>query len=65
MNSHQNDGFHWIVFTPLQIDTLLQYVYRGLAAAEESGRMLKWHAAAVAKAGVGSIVRVMVDRSRA
>mmetsp|Transcript_1555 Transcript_1555/g.5483 ORF Transcript_1555/g.5483 Transcript_1555/m.5483 type:complete len:141 (-) Transcript_1555:117-539(-) len=46
----------------LQLDTLVKYIYRGLATYENSNAYLIWHEKAVAKAGLGSIVRAMAEK---
>jgi actin related protein 2/3 complex subunit 5 len=43
-------------------DTLMKYVFRGLAEVESCGTMLKWHGAVVEVAGLGPVVRSMTDR---
>ena len=43
-------------------DTLMKYIYRALGEAQSCGSMLKWHGALLEKAGIGTIVRTMVDR---
>lgn len=43
-------------------DTLMKYIYRALGEAQSCGSMLKWHGALLEKAGIGAIVRTMVDR---
>ncbi|KAG5676354.1 hypothetical protein PVAND_006196 [Polypedilum vanderplanki] len=49
------------------IDTLMKYIYRGFEFPNEgsSGHLLQWHEKVFAKAGVGSIVRVLTDTARA
>jgi actin related protein 2/3 complex subunit 5 len=49
------------------IDTLMKYVYRGFEFPNEgsSGHLLQWHEKVYARAGVGSIVRVLTDTARA
>lgn len=51
---------------PGEIDTLMKYVYRGMAhpEAEYSSALLNWHGAIVSVAGLGPIVRVMADRTQ-
>jgi actin related protein 2/3 complex subunit 5 len=43
-------------------DVLMKYVYRGLSMPTNNGSLLKWHSKVVQKAGIGCIVRAMVDR---
>jgi actin related protein 2/3 complex subunit 5 len=43
-------------------DHLMKYIYKGLAFGDNSGSLLKWHAATHAQAGVGCIVRAITDR---
>ena len=43
-------------------DTLMKYIYRALGEAQSCGTMLKWHGAVLDKAGIGAIVRTIVDR---
>ncbi len=44
-------------------DTLMKYIYRGMRATpEDSGTLLRWHAAVSRKAGLSPIVRVLADR---
>ena len=52
--------------SPAEIDTLMKYVYRGMAHpdAEYSSALLNWHGAIVSVAGFGPIVRVMADRTQ-
>lgn len=45
-----------------QHDNLMKYLYKGLAMADNSGQLLKWHAVLVEKAGHGCIMRAMTDR---
>ena len=47
-----------------ELDVLMKYVYRGFAEPTENscGILLTWHEKITAAVGVGSIVRVMVDR---
>ena len=47
---------------PHDLDTLMMYVYKGLAAGENSTALLQWHAAIVTKGGLGCIVRVLSAR---
>ncbi|XP_037709425.1 actin-related protein 2/3 complex subunit 5 [Drosophila subpulchrella] len=49
------------------IDVLMKYIYRGFEIPSEgsSGHLLQWHEKALAKGGVGCIVRVMSDTNRA
>lgn len=49
-------------YGPTGTDTLMKYVFRGLAEVESCGTMLKWHGAVVEVAGLGPIVRGMTDR---
>jgi len=44
------------------VDVLMKYVYRGLAEANNSGLMLKWHEKIFDKYGLGCIVRTLVER---
>lgn len=47
---------------PDEADTLLKYVYRALSApSDKAGAWLRWHAALVASAGTGAIVRVIAE----
>lgn len=48
-------------------DTLMKYIYRGFEFPSDgsSGHLLQWHEKVFAKAGVGSIVRVLTDTARA
>ncbi len=45
------------------LDTLMKYVYRGLADAKDCSALLKWHAAVVEKAGHGCIIRAMTENA--
>ena len=45
-----------------QRDVLMKYVYRGMAACEDSKFYLKWHAAIVKQGGEATIVRSMAER---
>lgn len=45
-------------------DVLMKYVYKLMAKSSNCAIMLKIHAQLVEKAGLGSIVRVMVDRKQ-
>eukprot|EP00033_Pygsuia_biforma_P000307 GCRY01000375.1.p1 GENE.GCRY01000375.1~~GCRY01000375.1.p1 ORF type:complete len:138 (-),score=33.36 GCRY01000375.1:139-552(-) len=45
-----------------QIDVLMKYIYKGLAACVDSAKLLKWHEATFEKGGHGAIVRSMVER---
>jgi actin related protein 2/3 complex subunit 5 len=49
------------------IDTLMKYIYKGFEFPSDgsSGNLLQWHEKVFAKAGVGSIVRVLTDTARA
>lgn len=49
------------------IDTLMKYIYRGFEFPSDgsSGHLLQWHEKVFARAGVGSIVRVLTDTARA
>jgi len=49
------------------IDTLMKYIYRGFEFPQDgsSGHLLQWHEKVFARAGVGSIVRVLSDTARA
>lgn len=55
------------LLNPELIDTLMKYIYRGFEFPSDgsSGNLLQWHEKVFAKAGVGSIVRVLTDTSRA
>jgi len=44
------------------VDVLMKYIYRGLAEANNSGVMLKWHEKIFDKFGLGCIVRTLVER---
>eukprot|EP00005_Dracoamoeba_jomungandri_P001589 CAMPEP_0174249966 /NCGR_PEP_ID=MMETSP0439-20130205/281_1 /TAXON_ID=0 /ORGANISM="Stereomyxa ramosa, Strain Chinc5" /LENGTH=102 /DNA_ID=CAMNT_0015329915 /DNA_START=108 /DNA_END=416 /DNA_ORIENTATION=+ len=48
--------------SPLEVDVLMKYVYRGLEDGENSTSVLKWHAEAYKKGGLGCIVRAMAER---
>ncbi len=49
--------------TDAQRDTLMKYIFAALESNPENGqKFLKWHVA-ISKKGVGSIVRVMHDKS--
>lgn len=52
---------------PELLDVLMKYVYRGFEFPSDgsSGHLLQWHEKVFAKAGVGSIVRVLSDTARA
>jgi actin related protein 2/3 complex, subunit 5 len=43
-------------------DTVMKYLYKGMALGENCGPMLKWHASIVEKNGIGSITKAMTDR---
>tara|TARA_A100001015_G_C14602996_1_gene561187 strand:+ start:46 stop:453 length:408 start_codon:yes stop_codon:yes gene_type:complete len=43
-------------------DTLMKYIYRALGEAKSCSSMLKWHGLLLSNAGIGAIVRTMVDR---
>ncbi|KAJ3056738.1 Actin- protein 2/3 complex subunit 5 [Rhizophlyctis rosea] len=47
-----------------QLDTLMKYIYRGMAQPEayNSGLLLTWHEKVTEAGGVGVIVRVLTDR---
>ena len=47
---------------PDACDVLMKYVYALLSQTWNSASMLKWHAKLVDKAGLGSVVRALVDR---
>jgi actin related protein 2/3 complex subunit 5 len=53
--------------TPELVDCLMKYVYRGFEFPSDgsSGHLLQWHEKVFARAGVGSIVRVLTDTARA
>jgi hypothetical protein len=44
---------------------LMKYLYRGLRTPENSATLLKFHAMLLEKAGMGCIVRAIVDRKTA
>lgn len=46
-------------------DVLMKYLYRGLRTPENSATFLKVHAMLLEKAGMGCIVRAIVDRKTA
>jgi len=50
------------------IDVLMKYIYRGFENPAEEGvscaLLLVWHEKALAKGGLGSIIRVMTDRKK-
>jgi len=46
-------------------DVLMKYLYRGLRTPENSAILLKFHAMLLEKAGMGCIVRAIVDRKTA
>ena len=54
------------LFTFLQKDLLMKYIYRGFESPSEgsSAQLLFWHEKVFETAGVGSIVRVMTDRKK-
>jgi ARP2/3 complex 16 kDa subunit (p16-Arc) len=45
-----------------EADAMMKFLYKALAKPESSGTLLKVHALLVEKAGIGSIVRAIVDR---
>ena len=45
-----------------EIDTALKFVYWGLSTGQNAPILLKWHAAIVDKAGVGSVMRTLTER---
>ncbi|KAJ3071428.1 hypothetical protein HDU98_005357 [Podochytrium sp. JEL0797] len=49
---------------PAQLDTLMKFVYRGMASPEafNSAVMLSWHEKVTEVTGLGSIIRVLTDR---
>jgi actin related protein 2/3 complex subunit 5 len=47
---------------PDECDTLMKYIYRGLAAAQSCGALLKWHEQTTSYAGTSCIVRAITDR---
>jgi len=47
---------------PDELDVLMKFIYKGLEDGENSTSLLKWHAAATAKGGLGSIVRALAER---
>ncbi|XP_070499031.1 actin-related protein 2/3 complex subunit 5-C [Chironomus tepperi] len=55
------------ILDPETIDTLMKYIYRGFEFPQDgsSGHLLQWHEKVFARAGVGSIVRVLSDTARA
>lgn len=48
--------------SPEAQDVLMKYLYRLLARPSNSLSLLKWHEKLVARAGLGSVVRALVDR---
>ncbi|KAH6565775.1 hypothetical protein BASA50_003370 [Batrachochytrium salamandrivorans] len=50
---------------PRQIDTLMKYLYRGMASPDQfnSAMLLSWHEKTYEMGGLGSIVRVLSDRN--
>eukprot|EP01092_Planopodium_desertum_P013596 TRINITY_DN66363_c0_g1_i1.p1 TRINITY_DN66363_c0_g1~~TRINITY_DN66363_c0_g1_i1.p1 ORF type:complete len:126 (+),score=26.33 TRINITY_DN66363_c0_g1_i1:42-419(+) len=45
-----------------QNDTLVKFIYKALETTENSVTLLKWHAEATKKGGIGSIVRAISER---
>jgi len=46
-----------------EVDVLMKYLYKGFTCnPDKSASFLLWHEKAVKKGGMGSIIRVMVDR---
>lgn len=45
-----------------ECDLLMKFIYRGLESGTVSAQFLKWHAAALTKAGPSSIMRVITDK---
>ncbi|TPX51450.1 hypothetical protein SeMB42_g00784 [Synchytrium endobioticum] len=52
---------------PQQLDTLMKYIYRGMANPElyNAAVLLSWHEKAYEAGGLGCIIRVMTDRKTA
>lgn len=49
--------------SPPEVDVLMKYLYKGFSCnPDKAASLLLWHEQAVKKGGLGSIVRVMVDR---
>merc|ERR1711974_210029 len=48
--------------TPDQVDTLMKYIYRGLATCNNSNAYLKWHEHVRARGGLGCIIRCLAER---
>merc|ERR1712137_284652 len=48
--------------SPDQVDTLMKYIYRGLATYNNSNTYLKWHEQVRAKGGLGCIIRCLAER---
>ena len=48
--------------TKEQQDIVMKYVYKGLAAGQNSAAFLKWHEKLVDKQGLGIIMRTLCDR---
>ncbi|KAF2069823.1 hypothetical protein CYY_008861 [Polysphondylium violaceum] len=45
-----------------QLDVLMKYIYRGLAAGENSAVFLKWHEVVLKKGGMGTIIRTISEK---
>ncbi|KAL6078846.1 Actin-related protein 2/3 complex subunit 5 [Balamuthia mandrillaris] len=45
-----------------ELDVLMKYVYKGLESGDNSNSLLKWHAGATKKGGLGCIVRAIAER---
>jgi len=48
--------------TPDQVDSLMKYLYRGLATCNKSNTYLKWHEAVYKRGGHGCIIRCLAER---
>ena len=49
--------------TPVEVDTLMKFIYYGFRQQpQDATLLLKFHDAAYAVGGVGSIVRVLTDK---
>mmetsp|Transcript_25013 Transcript_25013/g.42768 ORF Transcript_25013/g.42768 Transcript_25013/m.42768 type:complete len:136 (-) Transcript_25013:127-534(-) len=48
--------------TPEQVDTLMKYIYKGLATYNNCNTYLKWHEQVKAVGGLGCIVRCLAER---
>lgn len=47
---------------PQQQEAVMKYVYKGLAAGQNSAAFLKWHEKLVDKQGLGIVMRTLCDR---